>query len=267
MNTNKNFLRFMGYRKMAVVVTANGAGASGHADANTVDLTLEHFGNIILPGTVVTDLEVVIEAKAATADGRGTKYTHDDVTGAAFAGDPEDVVIGDFTRMASADLALHASNGRITFTAQSGVNGYDLKETDIVTVVSYLGAGDANTGVGGPDGGSGSAQAIANVASTAFTEADGILVPAANYLGADSISSTSTRLSFKSLSGTAVDDDILLFHTADKFKDVCKMMEAAINAGSAKRGRPLVITDHRNSIVPFSNQFDLGINECHIANA
>tara|TARA_R100000935_G_C2776740_1_gene139985 strand:+ start:31 stop:831 length:801 start_codon:yes stop_codon:yes gene_type:complete len=266
MNTNKNFLRFMGYRKMVVAVTANGAGASGHAKANTVDLTLADFGNIILPGTAGTDLEVVIEAKAATSAGRGTKYTHDDVTGGTFTA-AANTAIGEFTRMASADLALHASDGTLTFTAQSGVNGYDLKETDLVTVVSYLGAGDANTGVGGPDGGQGSAQAIANAASTAFTEADGILVPAANYLGADPISATTTRLSFKSLNGTAVDDDILLTHGSGKFKAVCEMMQAAVNAGSAKRGRPLVITDPRNAIVPFSGQFDLGITECHITNA
>ena len=266
MNTNKNFLRFMGYRKMVVAVTANGAGASGDAAANTVDLTLADFGNIILPGTAGTDLEVVVEAKAATSAGRGTKYTHDDATGGTFTA-AANTAIGEFTRMASADLALHASNGTLTFTAQSGANGYDLKETDLVTVVSYLGAGDANTGVGGPDGGQGSARAIANAASTAFTEADGILVPAANYLGADPISATTTRLSFKSLNGTAVDDDILLTHATGKFKAVCEMMQAAINAGSAKRGRPLVITDPRNAIVPFSGQFDLGITECHIANA
>ena len=44
------------------------------------------------------------------------------------------------------------------------------------------------------------------------------------------------------------------------------MMEAAINAGSAKRGRTLVMTDVFNSIVPFGGQFDLGITECHITN-
>jgi len=262
MNTNKNFLRFMGYRKMAIAVTANGAGASGHADANTVDLTLADFGNIILPGTAGTDLEVVIEAKAATTNGRGTKYTHDDVLGTTFtaAANP---AIGEFTRMASADLALHASDGTLTFTAQSSADGYDLKETDIVTVISYMGAGDDNTG-SNDSGGQGSAQAIANVASTAYTEADGIVVSAANYLGADPISATSTRLSFKSLTGTAVDDDILLFHTTGKFKAVCQMMEAAINAN--KGGRPTVITDVANSIVPFGGQFSLGITECHIAN-
>ena len=265
MNNNKNFLRFMGYRKQVLAVTADEAGASGDAKANSVNLTSD-FGNIVLPGTAGTDLEVVIEHKAATTAGRGTKYTHDDVTGATFTA-AANTAIGEFTRMASADLTLHASNGKLTFAAQSSADGIDLKETDVVTIVSYLGAGDANLGVGGPDGGNGSAQAISNVASTAFTEADGILVPAANYLGADPISATTTRLSFKSLAGTAVDDDILLTHGSGKFKAVCQMMEAAINAGSAKRGRPLVITDVRNSIVPFSGQFDLGITECHITNA
>ena len=263
MNTNKNFLRFMGFRKMVVAVTANGAGASGDAAANTVDLTLADFGNIIMPGVAGTDLEVVVEAKVATADGRGTKYTHNDVTGAAFAGDPEDVVVGDFTRMASADLDLHASNGRLTFTAQSGANGYDLKETDEVTVISYYGAGDDNLGAGNASGGFGSAQAIANAASTAFTGVDGLVVPAANYLGADSISTTSTRLSFKSLSGTAVDDDILLFHTAGKFKDICRLMEAVINGSAVKRANVVTVTDVFNSTNVAG--FDLGITECHIA--
>ena len=264
MNTNKNFLRFMGFRKMVVAVTANGAGASGHAKANTVDLTLADFGNIILPGTAGTDLEVVIEAKAATTAGRGTKYTHDDVLGTTFTA-AANTAIGEFTRMASADLALHASDGTLTFTAQSGVNGYDLKETDEVTVISYYGAGDDNLGASNASNGKGSARAIANAVSTAFTASDGIVVPAANYLGADSISTTKTRLSFKSLSGTAVDDDILLFHTAGKFKDICRMMETVINGSAVKRGDLTTVTDVFNGTnVP---GFTLGITECHIAYA
>ena len=265
MNTNKNFLRFMGFRTQKIVVNANQAGASGDAAANTVTLNSD-FGNIILPGTAGTDLEVVISHKVATSAGRGTKYTHDDVTGGTFTA-AANTAVGEFTRMASADLALHASDGTLTFTAQSGADGIDLKQSDQVFIHTYLGAGDDNLGAGNARGGYGSAQAIANVASTAFTEADGILVPAANYLGADPISLTTTRLSFKSLNGTAVDDDILLTHGSGKFKAVCEMMQAAVNAGSAKRGRPLVITDVFNAITPFSGQFDLGITECHITNA
>ena len=129
-----------------------------------------------------------------------------------------------------------------------------------------MGAGDDNAGTG-ISGGKGSALLIANVASTAYTEADGIVVPAANYLGADPISATTTRLSFKSLTGTAVDDDILLTHGSGKYKAVCEMMQAAINAGSVGRGQTIVVTDVKNGIVPFSGQFDLGVTECHITNA
>tara|TARA_R110002072_G_scaffold287817_1_gene453773 strand:- start:2 stop:784 length:783 start_codon:yes stop_codon:yes gene_type:complete len=260
MNTNKNFLRFMGYRKQ--VFTVDGTMAS----ANAVVLDAD-FGNIVLPGTAGTDLEVTIleDASPGGSNARGTKYTNDDVTGTAFAA-AADTAAGETTRLASADLALHASNGTLAITAQSGANGYDLNAGGTVTVISYLGAGDDNAGTGN-SGGNGSALLIANVASTAYTEADGIVVPAANYLGADPISATTTRLSFKSLTGTAVDDDILLTHGSGKFKDVCKMMEAAINAGSVGRGKTIVVTDVKNSIVPFSGQFDLGITECHITNA
>ena len=127
---------------------------------------------------------------------------------------------------------------------------------------SYFGAGDADTKVVPFV-----STTTAAVASTAYTEANGIVVPAANYLGADPISATSTRLSFKSLTGTAADDDIVLYHGSGKFKAVCEMMQAAINAGSVGRGKTIVVTDVANSIVPFSGQFDLGITECIINNA
>ena len=83
-----------------------------------------------------------------------------------------------------------------------------------------------------------------------------------NYLGADPISATATRLSFKSMAGTAADDHVLLLHGSGKFKAVCEMMQAALNAGY--KGTPLVITDVANGIVPFSGQFDLGITACQI---
>ena len=264
MKKNNNFLRFMGFRKQVFAVTANQAGASGHGDANTVTLTLADFGNIITPGTAATDLEVVIEHKAAISAGRGTKYTRDDVTGGNFTA-AANTAIGEFTRIASADMALHASSGKLTFTAQSGANGIDLAETDVVTVISYYGAGDSNDGSTNATGGAGSAAAIANVASTAFTMADGVLLPAANYLGADSITTTKTRLSFKSLSGTAVDDDVLLHHTAGKFKNICRAMEGVINGSAVKRGNVVTMTDVFNNTI--INGHDLGIAECHIAYA
>ena len=64
------------------------------------------------------------------------------------------------------------------------------------------------------------------------------------------------------MAGTQADDHVLLVHGSGKFKAVCEMMEAALNADY--KGTPIVITDVANDIVPFSGQFDLGITACQI---
>jgi hypothetical protein len=266
MNKSKNFLRFMGYREHSFVVTTNFVHDSGHADANTINLANEAdgsgFGNIILPGTAGTDLIVTVTADGAETGHRGSQYTIDASTGAAFAA-AANVASGDVTRIHSDDVSVHASDGTVTIATVSSAVGYNLSAGETVRIISYLGAGDTENSI--IPFHSVLNATNAHAASTAFTEADGIVVPAANYLGADPLSATATRLSFKSLTGTAVDDDIVLVHGSGKFKAVCEMMEAAINANHTHA--PIVITDVVNNIVPFSGQFDLGITECQINNA
>lgn len=260
-----NYLRFMGFREQVFTITANQAHNSGDAAADTVTLTLAGFGDIVDPTNNGQQLIVTVQAVGNNADGRGTKYTKDAVTGATFAGftgntDTHDVAAGDVTRLQSADIGLHASNGTLTITAVSGAHGYDLKENDVVTVRAYYGSGDLDTKVV-----KFLSTETGNVASTGHTESDGVSYPASNFLGADPISANSTRLSFKAQTGSAADDDIVLFHGANKFFDVCKMMHAAINADHLHA--PIVITDVANGIVPFSGQFDLGITKCQINHA
>lgn len=268
---NKNFLRFMGYQKQAHTVTANQAHGSGHGDVDEAgpltvfDGSGDDFGAIALLGTAGTDIIVTVTAVGNDADGRGTKYTKDALTGVTFAGfsgntDTHDVAAGDVTRLHSADVTVADSGATLEIAPVSSADGYDLVENDVVTVYSYFGAGDADTKVIPHV-----STTTAAVASTAYLESNGIIVPAANYLGADPISNTHTRLSFKSLSGTAVDDDIVLEHSSGKFKDVCMMMEAALNAD--RTGTPIVITDIANSIKPFGGQFNLGLTKCIITNA
>ena len=260
-----NFLRFMGFREQVFTVTANQAHGSGDAAADTVTLTLADFGDLVDPTNNGQQLIVTVQAAGNVADGRGTKYTKDAITGATFAGftsntDTHDVAAGDVTRLQSADIGLHSSNGTLTITGVSGANGYDIKQNDIVTVRAYYGSGDLDTKVVpflSTEAG--------NVASTGFTESDGVLLPANNFLGADPLTSTSTRLSFKAQTGTAADDDIVLFHEADKFFDVCRMMHAAINADHLHA--PIVITDVANGITAFNDQFGLGITKCQINHA
>tara|TARA_R110002012_G_scaffold181913_1_gene348319 strand:+ start:743 stop:1543 length:801 start_codon:yes stop_codon:yes gene_type:complete len=266
MNTNKNFLRFMGFRYHEFVITADYVHDSGEAEAqkpvlaNTADGT--GFGNIVNPGTAATDLIVTVTADGAEAGHRGTQYTLDAMTGVAFASNVN-VANNDVTRIHSDDLALHASNGTLTITGVSTAVGYNLSLGETVKIWSYLGAGDTDTKV--VPFHSVLNATNAHAASTAFTENDGLVVPAANFLGADPLTATTTRLSFKSLTGTAADDDVVLVHGSGKFKAVCEMMQAAINAD--RRGTPIVITDVANGIVPFGGQFDLGITECQINNA
>jgi hypothetical protein len=262
MNTNKNFLRFMGFRKQSFVVIANQVHDSGNA-ATAQKLVLADdigaFGNIVNPLEVGTDLIVTVTADGGEAGHRGLQYTLDAMTGKAFdaAGN---VATGDVTRIHSDDLALHASNGTLTIAGVSTNVGYNLSLGETVDVYSYLGAGDTDTKV--IPFHSVLNATNAHAASTAQSENDMIVFPAANYLGADAVGSRATRLSFKSTAGTAADDNVLLGHPVGKFKAICEMMQAAINAKHSHG--PIVVTDVANGIVPFSNQFDLGITSCQI---
>ena len=262
MNKNKNFLRFMGYQRQTVTINANQAHGSGHATVDEAGpLTTAVFGNKTIPGNNGTDLIVVVTAVGNNADGRGTKYTTDAANGSTFAGfsgntDTHDVATGDVTRLHSADVTLHGSDGTLEIAPVNGADGYDLKQNDTVTVISYLGAGDASTFPFGLS------TTTAAVASTAFNKANGIIIPAAHYSGADPLGATRTQLSFKTLAGTTADDTIILYHASGKFKEVCMMMESAINANTG--GRVVTVSDFANGIDYAGNQFDLGVTNCNI---
>ena len=260
---NKNFIKFMGFQKQTITVGATQAHDSGDAAAQTLTLTAtdgsgDDFGDIVTPGTAGTDIIVVITADGAEAGNRGTKYTINANTGVAFA-NAANVANGDVTRLHSADVALHASNGTITITGASGANGYNLEAGETAEIFTYLGAGDADTKVVPFV-----STATAAVASTAFAQNHGITVAAKNYLGANPIADGVTTLQFKSHTGGAADDEITLYHKANGYLDVCKAMEMALNAGPVKRGSSLVFTDFVNDVVLGNDPFELGITECHI---
>ena len=62
---------------------------------------------------------------------------------------------------------------------------------------------------------------------------DSAMYPAANFTGIDPISATTTRISFKALTGEAADDDILLTHVTGKFKEVCEALALALSSENA----------------------------------
>tara|TARA_R100001463_G_C3502164_1_gene219193 strand:- start:48 stop:401 length:354 start_codon:yes stop_codon:yes gene_type:complete len=74
---------------------------------------------------------------------------------------------------------------------------------------------------------------------------DSAVYPASTFLGIDPISATTTRISFKALTGNAADDDILLTHVTGKYKQVC---EALADALSDTSGQLVVFADEDNGI-------------------
>ena len=69
--------------------------------------------------------------------------------------------------------------------------------------------------------------------------------PASTFTGIDPISDTTTRISFKALSGAAADDDILFTHVTGKFKSIA---QALANALSDDSGELVVFMDEDNTI-------------------
>ena len=83
---------------------------------------------------------------------------------------------------------------------------------------------------------------------------DCAVYPASTFTGIDPISATTTRISFKALSGTAADDDILFTHVTGKFKSIAEALADALSDDS----RELVIFADEDNTVYSKNLRDLG---------
>ena len=84
---------------------------------------------------------------------------------------------------------------------------------------------------------------------------DSVLYPAANFTGIDPISTTTSRISFKALTGNAADDDILVTHESGKFKELCQALALALNTD---KGGTIVFVDQDNEIY-FDELRSLGV--------
>ena len=72
---------------------------------------------------------------------------------------------------------------------------------------------------------------------------DTVIYPASNFLGLDPISATTSRISFKALTGNAADDDILVTHASGKYKELCQGMAELMNSNGL-----VVVYDEDNGI-------------------
>lgn len=74
---------------------------------------------------------------------------------------------------------------------------------------------------------------------------DCVVYPASNFLGLDPISATTSRISFKALTGNAADDDILVTHASGKYKELCQGLAEIMNSSTHEL---VVVFDEDNSI-------------------
>jgi|TARA_R100001463_G_scaffold125873_1_gene183406 hypothetical protein len=80
------------------------------------------------------------------------------------------------------------------------------------------------------------------------TTGEGCMFPASNFLGADAISATTTRLSFKARNGTLADDDVLITHASGKHVEVAELIASVLEPSSVTRTKFIVVADQEHGV-------------------
>ena len=83
---------------------------------------------------------------------------------------------------------------------------------------------------------------------TVETTGTGAMYPASAFLGADPISATTTRLSFKARIGTAVDDDVLVEHASGKHVEFAELIASVLEPSPVTRTKFIVVADEVNGV-------------------
>jgi hypothetical protein len=246
---------------LATMSIAN-SGFLPASKANSVDPATLGYRVLVVGGDQVDDV-------------RGTDYTNDFVTGVAFNVDgdsdinQDDKFVGSVTNLTSVSAFIAGSaNGVITIgdnTATGGSVGSDaatgfIMTTNDTVVVEQFKRNDA-------PGNGASAGELSNA----------MAYPMANFLGANPVAYAKTHydgtvldqtdLHFVGNAGTGGSDIIRLIHTAGKFPDIVKTMEAIANCGIYNRAITFYDLDINGAEYfaggpSLSGQNDLGIVGC-----
>ena len=83
---------------------------------------------------------------------------------------------------------------------------------------------------------------------TVATSGTGAMYPASAFLGADPISATTTRLSFKARIGTPVDDDVLVEHASGKHVEFAELIASVLEPSPVTRTKFIVVADEVNGV-------------------
>ena len=254
------------------------APTTGEADLAT--MTIANSG--LLPASKATSVDpttlgyrVVHRAVDAVDDKRGTDYTTDFVTGELFASatawdadkNADDIQADQVTNLTSAAAYTSGSaNGVITVgdnTATGSVGsvaaGITMTTNDIVVVEQFK-RNDAP----GNGASAGELSSCYAYPMYAFKGANPIAYSKTHY---DGTALDQTNLHFLSTDGTGTDDIITIIHTAGKYPDLVKTMEAIANCGVYNRAITFYDLDI-NGVETFaggpslSGSNDLGIVGC-----
>tara|TARA_R100001443_G_scaffold189_8_gene801 strand:- start:2 stop:799 length:798 start_codon:yes stop_codon:yes gene_type:complete len=220
-------------------------------------LPVDHANGASDDSTSLDAYRIIIKAAAGTTGDRANDNTTDFLTGALFAA-AANPATGDVTALRRKDYDV-ANTSQVTIITASGAVGYDIQNNDklwLEQVARHDAAGN------GPS---------ASNLSSAFA------YPMANFMGAnpvayagehyDGTALDQTDLYFLKSDGTGGTDIIRIIHTANKYPDLVKTMEAIANCGIYNRAITFYDLDI-NGLETFaggpslSGANDLGIKGC-----
>lgn len=220
-------------------------------------LPIDH-ANDAADGSTSTDAyRIVIKAAAGTSGDRANDNLTDFLTGTAFAA-AANPAAGDVTLLRIKDYDV-ANTSQVTIITASGAVGYDIQNNDELWLEQVARHDAAGNGPSASNLSSAFAYPM-----TSFLGANPVAYAGRHY---DGTQLDQTDLHFLKTDGTGDDDIIRIIHTAGKYPDLVKTMEAIANCGVYNRAITFYDLDI-NGVETFlggpslSNQNDLGIKGC-----
>ena len=262
-----------GYWHTPGVVPSSNVAALATFNIDGSGLLTASKANTVVPATL--GYRVIHRAGDQVDDTRGTDYERDFVTGALFNVDgdsdhnQDDKFVGDVTNLSDAAAFISGSaNGVITIgdnTATGGTVGSDATNgmtmtTNDTVVVEQFKRNDAP----GNGASAGELSSCYAYPMTSFLGANPVAYGKTHY---DGTALDQTDLHFVKSDGAGTTDIIRIIHTAGKYPDLVKTMEAIANCGIYNRAITFYDLDI-NGVETFaggpslSGQNDLGIVGC-----
>ena len=220
-------------------------------------LPVDHANTASDDTTSLDAYRIVIKAAASTTGDRANDNTTDFLTGAAFAA-AANPAAGDVTVLRRQDYDV-ANTSQVTIITASGAVGYDIQNNDKLWLEQVARHDAAGNGPSSSNLSSAHAYPM-----YAFKGANPVAYAGEHY---DGTALDQTDLHFISTDGTGTDDIIRLIHTAGKYPDIVKTMEAIANCGVYNRAITFYDLDINGAETfiggpSLSNQNDLGILGC-----